>query len=300
MKMKKLTLIFCGLIATCQLSAQEATEVKPFKISSFSVGFGFYHQQMPGIAISDFKLLAPESLLLSDQLGDYASSYSSSSPDGGSFTALIEVSMRDKNRTGYKSGPIFRAGFNYLGGMGVTNNIRMEQRTPYDTLYSGNSGVVSYIDSVREQRYEMNYRSNHFQLDLSAIWRSKGKSLLSVYAGLGVSAGLSIYSETTINYSDHRYTNQYQTDNYDLREYRYNNNYWDKQESVMNTQNLAVQVFMPLGVALKMGKKRELFRNLHLFTELRPGIGYYQIPELNAGFTRPFYQQFFGLRYQIE
>jgi hypothetical protein len=49
-----------------------------------------------------------------------------------------------------------------------------------------------------------------------------------------------------------------------------------------------------------MGKKRELFRNLHLFTELRPGIGYYQIPELNAGFTRPFYQQFFGFRYQVD
>jgi hypothetical protein len=301
MKMRNLTLILCGLFATFQLSAQETNQdVKRFKITSFAFGFGGYSQQLPRLSVSDFKTLAPESLILSSDIGDFSSGYSSTSPGGSSFTALLEISKRNKDKTGYSSGPIFRVGLNYLGGMGISNHIQMEQRTPYDTLYSGNSGIISYVDSVREQRYEMNYRSNHLQLDLSAIWRSKSKSLLSVYAGVGVSAGLSVYTETTINYNDKRYTSQYQTENESLIDSRYGSYDWDQQESTLNNQNFAIQMFMPLGVALKLGKKRELFRNLHLFTELRPGIGYYQIPELNAGFTRPFYQQFFGFRYQVE
>jgi len=299
MKMRKLTLVLCGLFATSLLIAQEtAQEVKRFKITSFAFGFGGHFQQLPRLTVSDFNSLAPESTLLSNDIGDFSSGFSGYGPGGGSITALLEISKRDKDKTGYSSGPIFRVGVNFLGRMGVTNNIQMEQRTPYDTLYSGNSGIITYVDSVREQRYEMNYRSNHIQLDLSAIWRSKSKSLLSVYAGVGVSAGFSVYTETTINYFDRRYTTQYQPEN-NIQNYG-PDEYNGRQESVMNTQNFAIQMFMPLGLALKMGKKRELFRNLHLFTELRPGIGYYQIPELNAGSTRFFYQQLIGFRYQVD
>lgn len=293
MEIRNLSLILCGLIATFQLSAQETELVKPLKISSFTIGFGGFNQHMPHFTISEFKTLAPELELLNIDISDF-SIVPVNQADGGSITALMELSIGNKNRTGYRTRPFFRVGFNYLGGMGVTQKFRMSQSTPSDTIYSENPELITYVDSIRHQRYERKYRSNHLQLDISSIYRSKSKSLLTFFVGVGVSVGFSLHTKTTIDYSDEEYSSETRRGSIFGTPHK-----WDIQESVRNTQNFAFQMFTPMGAALQFGKKKEFFRDLYFFTELRPGLGYYQISELKTSFTKPFFQQFFGFRYEL-
>lgn len=278
---------------------QGESTVKFMRVSSISLGPGIFGQQLPAFNTSDFKVLAPESLLLTENLNDFSTqNYQMQGNSGnGTFSTLLEIIFRNKEGTGYRNGPILRFGLTYLGGMGFSHSLFKSEQTRYDTLFSGVSGQVAYLDSVFEQNYDMRYQSNQLHLDISVIYRTNSKSLLSAYAGVGVSAGIAVFSETTIGYYENNFTqnsggwvnnNDYQNRNSDFTE-----------ETFSNTQNFAMQVYVPIGIALKLAKKREFFRDLHLFTEMRPGLGYFQIPELKAGYTRPFYQQTFGLRYAI-
>jgi len=295
------TIIFLTLLGVTIVHAQEGeATVKCMRVSSVSLGPGFFMQQLPGFNTSDFKLMAPESLLLTENLNDFSHHNFGMRGNGGSgsFSTLLEISFRDKEGTGYRHGPILRFGLTYFGGMGFSHSLFKSERMPYDTLFSSGSGQVSYRDSVFEKNYDMRYQSNQLHLDVSVIYRTNSKSLLSAYAGVGVSAGMAVFSETTIAYYENNYS-QNVGGSSGYNDYRNYDSDFRKEETFSNTQNFAMQVYVPIGIALKLAKKREFFRDLHLFTEFRPGLGYFQIPELRAGYTRPFYQQTFGLRYAI-
>ncbi|HPS71758.1 MAG TPA: hypothetical protein PLM70_05865 [Bacteroidales bacterium] len=91
---------------------------------------------------------------------------------------------------------------------------------------------------------------------------------------------MSFNAKTYIHYSK---TEQIQSQD----PYQYNNfydNYDGTSESEMinNNNNFGFSAYIPLGVDFRIGKKRDFWKRIHLFYELRPNINVTYIPNLRS------------------
>jgi hypothetical protein len=176
-------------------------------------------------------------------------------------------------------------------GNSFSNNLR----TPFDTLQSAQTGEVYLVDSIQSNYYNMNYWSQQLRFDGSLIFRTNPEARLSLFSGIGLTAGMSImamtdvYSSTTFQMETELpggSSSSIQTDNE-------NNTY--VLESFRNATNFGASAYVPMGIDFRVGKKNEFLKRLFLNYEFRPGVNVTSIPELGT-FTNVMTQHNFGIR----
>lgn len=290
---------FCCLLlafsfALCAHAQDSSEPGSPFRLGSVSLAVGGAPDLVPYLSLGHFRQLAPQSELLQNNLDGFEQFNSYHSPSSFVFSTMIGIDFLNKKSGDYQSGPQLRIGINYLGSVNPTSGLTRTDRVRVDTLESFQSGQQFYTDSIHDQDYNMTYHHDQIQLDLSFVYRTKTKSLLSLYAGLGVSAGMSMMSYTQIDYHSHKYRSYHgesSDGNFESRNHEY--------EEFENSTNFSFVGYIPLGAELRLGRERALWNQLHLFTELRPGMSYVQLPDLNIDRTRAWYQQTVGIRYRV-
>jgi hypothetical protein len=174
---------------------------------------------------------------------------------------------------------LLRLGVSYFSTTLLSTDFNKEDRKTYDTLISSQTGQTVYADSVITKMYNMYYSSEQLRLDASLIFRTNPESRWSLFTGIGITAGVSVKASTNIEYSGS-----------DSNEFRYMNgnistqNWWktSKTESHKNKNNVTASAFVPIGVDFRLGSKREFWKKIHLFYEMRPGINITSIPELGV------------------
>lgn len=288
-------ILFTAIAPFC-LNAQQSDERQsPLRIGSMSVSIGGSTNLVTSLQLNDFRLLAPQSELLHNDLTDFEIVENYLGSSNFVFSAMMGIDFLNKKTNSYGSGPQLRIGFNYLSNGNPAYHLSRSDRTRLDTLESSQSGNMLFTDSIHEQEYNMNYKYDQIQIDLSFIYRTQTKSLLSLYAGLGVSAGLSLMSSTEIDYYSHNYTSNHgmESDNF----YRSRNS--PRQERFENSATFSMLAYIPIGAELRMGRERALWNQLYLFTELRPGLSYVQMSDMGLERARAWYQQTVGFRYRV-
>jgi hypothetical protein len=211
------------------------------------------------------------------------------------FSVLLGFQFSDNEKTSYKSNPSLRLGISYFNGTTLAGNFYREDRKPYDTLASTNSGQMAYIDSIFSQNYFMIYSSEQLRFDGSFIFRTNPEARWSLFAGIGATIGLSINANTEILYnkSDRTETRLANGNNYSSYGNFSSNIY--KSETFINNTVLGASTYIPMGIDFRIGKKKEFWKMTHLFYELRPNFNYSSIPELGS-LTNAFIQHGLGLR----
>jgi hypothetical protein len=297
--MKPSNILRVVLVVMCY-SSLLAQEEPPKKINRISIT-DFYFQ--PGLfsqantisELSEFKTLAPQSTLLKGNLSDYNQSGGFNYSVNSILTVMLGFKFSDKQKTRYKPNPLLRLGISYFSGTSLTGGLYKETRKPYDTLISAQTGQITYIDSVIKRTIGMYYISQQLRLDGSFIYRTNPEARWSLFAGIGITAGLSINANTTIYYNKYDIL-QTRSSNDNLNSTNaYSNSNNGKTESFRNKTNLGFSAYIPAGVDFRIGKKREFWKRTHLYYELRPGINTTFIPELRTT-TGGSFQQGIGLR----
>lgn len=125
----------------------------------------------------------------------------------------------------------------------------------------------------------MRYSSQQLRLESSVIFRTNPAKRWSLYAGAGLSFGLSYKAETYINYF------AYSSVSGLASEYSGSQNYQSKTEHFKNKMTTSTSLFVPMGVDFRIGKNREFWKRIHLYYEMKPSVTFTSIPELNT-FTR--------------
>ena len=98
--------------------------------------------------LTDFKTLAPQSVLLNNNLMDYSQSGGFGLTGNIMFSAMLGLQFSDKQKTTYKANPLLRLGISYFSGASLTGSLYKDERKPYDTLISTQTGQTVYRDSI--------------------------------------------------------------------------------------------------------------------------------------------------------
>lgn len=276
-------------------SAQEPKANKKISIRDFYIQSGFSSQSNTDAPIEDFRALAPQSELLKNDMSGFSPSTNIGLRDNNAFALMVALQFRDGENAGYKKNPLLRLGFSYTNGRNLSGLYYREDRVAYDTLTSSQTGQAFYIDSVTTQQYSMRYASEQLRIDGSLLFRTNPEARWSLYAGLGIAAGISLNSNTEIMYNTYGQTTSNRTSGSFYANYGFNQGRGFEVENHRNQTNISVSPYVPLGVDFRVGNKREAWKAIHLFYEMRPSVTFTSIPELRTiGQTN--FQHFIGLR----
>jgi len=285
------------LLTTISFAAfgQEPKAIKKISIQDVYIQTGFFSENNTNTSLSDFKTLAPQSVLLNNDMSDYFQSSGMNTTTNNMFSIMLGLQFSDKEKASYKANPLLRLGVSYFSTTTMTCGFYKEDRTPYDTLTSAQTGQTAYVDSLTSQRYSMNYSSEQLRIDGSLIFRTNPEARWSLFAGIGFTAGLSINANTDIYYRENSRTETRYANGSTFSSYGNYNPDNGKTEKFKNKTNLGISTYIPMGIDFRIGKKKEFWKRTHLFYELRPGINITSIPELGT-ITNSSNQHGLGLR----
>ncbi|PWH87144.1 hypothetical protein [Brumimicrobium oceani] len=276
-----LSLISSSLISFGQESPE--TPVKRIKISDFILYSGLSFERTNLGSFNDFRELAPESELLQNDMSLINQNQGYSYLSNGSFSVLLGIQFSDKNKTRYKVNPLLRLGLTYSSGSRLSTYNYGEERTPFDTLTSSETGNETYIDSVYAERYSMNYNSEQILLNASLIFRTDHEARWSLFSGIGFTAGVSINSSTGIHYFSEDWKEEQSTNEFSVNNQPRDINIIDDEyENFENKTNYGFSAYIPIGVDFRIGNKKEFWKKAHLFYEVQPTLNVYTIPELGT------------------
>lgn len=281
MKIINHLIVISFLIGTSFVYGQDENSktTKRISIQDISIQTGLVSNRNTIGTLTDFKELAPQSVLLNNDLTAYSS--------GGFFTStstpissiLFGIQFSDKQRKVYKTNPKLRIGLSYFSGTSLTGSLYKNERKRYDTLTSNQTGQVTYIDSTTDHYYNMNYTSEQLRFDGSLIFRTNPQNRWSLYTGLGFTAGISFNAQTEISYDKINKTEVVYATNTPSQYYGANN---FKSERYRSKNNFGFLTYLPMGIDFRIGNKREFWKQIHLFYELRPLVNVTSIPELRS------------------
>lgn len=284
--MKKTNMLFMGIaclaITTsfCQTDDKPQNEqVKKRKLKAVDAAIvpGMVFQMSPLGLFTDFQRLNPNSALLNGNMDGYTSSNGFIGNINPTFAANLGFSVANKARTEYRSNTQLRIGITF-SEINMSNYLYKTERTRFDTITSSQTGQTAYSDSITHSSYNMNYKTQQLRIDVSLIYRTDPAARWSFFGGLGIEAGESIIAYTDISYSE-----------YSTIESGINtsgssggSNASFRSERMINKNGYGYSTYLPMGIDFRIGKKREFFKQLHVFYEARPFVGYTYIPELGG------------------
>lgn len=269
MKKLNLGLAILGVVIFSNSNAQEKTP--RVRISEFHLQTGFQYYPAATSSLEDFRKLAPNSILLKEDLPSYNSfGYYNGR---GNFSS-VQLGLTFKNHPN----ALLRVGISNMGVSGLQNSYSKQDYFPYDTLTSSATGEQTFIDSVSSQSYFMNHSSRQIRLDAALIFRTDASARWSLFAGIGASLGVNYNATTYISYYTNNYINNQNGNSYN---YGYNNGS-EKTESFTTKNYLTTTAYIPMGVDFRIGKNQAFWKRLHLYYEIKPSISMTQIPALRT------------------
>lgn len=269
-----------------------AQEQKRLKLSDASLQIGYMLNPVSMGHLSEFKLIAPKSTLLTQNLSGFSANISSGTYVDNYFTAAVGIQFLNKEKKAYKSNPLLRLGITYNSGTHLYNGYHRYAHGIVDTLISQQTGQMYLIDSTFTEGYGMNLSSQQLRFDVSLIFRTNPEARWSIYGGIGFNFGAAFRTDVDISYNSYHYTNN-------PFGYTYASNYSNdssKYEHFTNsTRILGGSVYLPLGVDFRIGKNRPFWKQTHLFYELKPSLN---LVAIQGGSTllNGVFQHGFGVR----
>ncbi|MBI1221835.1 MAG: hypothetical protein GC180_04450 [Bacteroidetes bacterium] len=232
-----------------------------------SVGPQVYSANRVG-SLTEYQNLFNGSSLLPGDFSQYSKQSFFSVSGSGSLFLGTGWYFRNKDKTAYKSNMTLRTGLTYFSSYGFNNNLIQTSSTPYDTL-KGSNGTMYPVDSTYNHSISFGSQSQNLVLDVAMIFRTTSAKRFSLYGGLGVQAGASFNRIATLRSDEYSYLSFADNSGF-LRSN--SNDYHGKSETKELKSSLVMGFYVPLGMDLQLGKKREFWKQLHVFGEMRPGM----------------------------
>jgi hypothetical protein len=242
-------------------------------------------------SVSDFQTLAPQSVLLQQDLSAYQGyPVMNFTFPGQSQSLSVGLKMAKLPNATLRLGLMHTNQQNALAiGGSFTETFRI------DTLTSSQTGDQIFVDSFSTHSYNASYSQEQLRLDASLLFRYNADKRWSFYGGIGANFGLSYNAQTSVNQYVSPYGSGY---GYGLfNDMVYNGTH--THETFENKGGFGFGVYAPLGVDFQVGKKRNFWMPIHLYMELRPGFNVNQIAGLGTSFSAGNFSNI-GLRFHVK
>lgn len=283
------TLLACFIL----LSHLTFAQTKPQVTDVFIFGGGMFMNN-PDLNRQELLRLAPNSPTLNQDLSKFLnnnSRYNYSGTQGASnFSAMLGFKPF-KSNPNRSVNPIVRVGLSFGSVNFVNQSFGYSDRFPYDTLISQRTGEKIYLDSLAGSTLFVQQNGNQARIDIALLYETNTERWVSVYSGLSLGAGITFNNQTQVSQSNYNYNSNVGY-GYSYNSYQYN---W---ETHQNKNGYLVQTAIPIGLNVRLGKKKAILNQSSCFIEFSPGLAIYQIPELKT-YTHFTYLTSAGLRFKI-
>ncbi len=298
MRVNRSIFFFAFLTSFINLDAQEkkALPLKKFRLFDISIQTGENLTRLPATTLNDFRKLAPQSELLKNDFSSFELYDRKISAISEAYSALIGIQFLRKDKTDYHKNVNLRIGLYYANSTMSTGAVYSEQQSSQDTLVSIENGQISYIDSTIRESYGMYYSGRQFSLSTSLIFRTDTERRLTLYGGLGINLGLSLHTKTHIYHSQIYQIDTTDEQGYTNSDYIISTENNPGQESFENKSALITQVYLPVGIDLRLSNKNNFLKSFHIYSEANAGLVVTRIPEIGA-MGKSSLSYFLGLRY---
>ena len=180
---------------------------------------------------------------------------------------------------GRRHGPELRLGYVFVPGVTTSTSWSRTDRAVYDTLTSVVTGQAYAVDSVRTSTLTAGLQASLIAFDASLLFRTRNTNRITFFGGIGVLGGAAFNSEITVEeridrslesasgYGELAY--QELTDETRSERYAQGDGAW-------------YGGYIPLGIDLRLGRKRGFWRMVHLYHELRPMVTFWDLPGVDV------------------
>lgn len=273
----------------------ETKKIRRISIAELYVQPGLLIQSDRSIGPENYIKLNPSPFLSKFDYSNYDIGFGNNAPLP-TFTGLIGIKFRNKEKTDYKTNPVLRLGIHTCSGVNSNNSLFNENRSPYDTLISANTGEEFYIDSVTNEFLGFNYSSRQIRLDASFIFNIRPEKRLSFFYGLGFNFGVSYFSETSLYYNK---SGSIDGELFESTYYNFSSNSISNyNERKSQATNFGYSIYTPLGINFRLAKKGRKWENAFLYYEIRPLVNVTSIPQLQV-LTSSGVQQGIGMKFNL-
>lgn len=289
--------IFCINLSLANAQTDEAP-IKPINLADVSFQAGLMIQPSDNTNLSTFKQLAPESEILQNDFSSYNSSLLGGSIGHSIFSCLLGIQFRNNKTKQYRENIKLRIGLSYTSFSLLNTSLTKEDRFTHDTLVSSQTGQTYFSDSITFRTLALDNYVEQIAIDASIIVNTSPEKRWQLFTGIGINAGFTISSVTSINYF------KFSRSETDLNSENYSGSTFQSEaptsinETFRNNNSFSAIAYIPIGVNFRVGKNNELLRKLHVYWELRPSILYNNIPDLFS-LTRGAFSQSLGVRYSF-
>lgn len=306
------------ILSSFELYAQKNSSKPNKKLVLDEVSFlpGIYLKQNMNPTLSDMKTLAPGSELLKNDFTGFSTfnydfysqgnqTYIGREPlnerleSSPSLSMMVGLKVNNSAGSNLKGVKNLRLGLNYIHNTGMSISYYKTERKTYDKFTSSQTGRTVYLDSVTTDRYNLRYQAQELRFDVSYLYRSNQNRPLSFFTGIGITGGITFNSHTDIRYFKSRGEEvHFDINDRDELYSSYLSTEEGTHEFFRNKSSFGASVYVPVGVDLRLGHKKELWKHMHVFYEARPMLNLSSIPELRTYFGVGI-QHGLGLRYTI-
>lgn len=287
---KRIQLLIMAVLAVLNLQAKDSCRLK---LTEAYITGGGYSAMSQRITHAQYSGYLPESKILKENYQGMVNHGIHMNTEAYMVNLILGFKVKPKD------GPTLRMGLNIGGGSSIHGSYSKRETRRIDTLVSPRTGSTVYIDSVYNEYYDFNTRADLLQLDLSMIWRTRNPNNLTFYGGLGAFIGTSFNVFSEIRHYKYEYRqNETDENNYYYRSY--GNDYsLDETESFKSANHLSFGAYVPIGVDLRLSKKKEFWKHFHLVFESRAQLQVYKFTGLSRD-VNTVYNGLFGLRYKFD
>lgn len=280
-------------------SYSQSSKTPSWRISDFQFSIGTeVANTSPIIRPNEFNRFAPGSIIIDP--GQYGYNGYGWMPDWTSSLLTIQIGLHPMAKvTGQvKNRQTLRLGITAQGVSTELYSTHTDSRYRKDTLLTTGSGsTYGYVDSVSHRHVYADYTGTAIKLDAAYLWSTDPERRFSFYGGVGANAGVLLATSTRV--SSNEWSNEEITDTrgYTISGYSYEAFDFgrNKEEQFRNKTGWSASMFIPLGVDLRLAKKKNPWNQLHLFTEIRPSLTIMNIPETKT-YILPGVQNTFGFK----
>lgn len=280
--MRPIILTFIALTGFSSFIRAQQLKSPAWRVSDFQFSMGTeVANTSPIIRPVEIANFAPGSqFIVPGQAGFYSDGWI---PAWSSSLLTLQIGLHpaDKVSGEVKKNRTLRLGLTAQGIKTQIYSSMMDRRFRMDTLLnSSSSSLFGYLDSVYHHDVYADYSGTAIKLEASFVYSTDPERRFSLYGGAGVNAGALINTRTDVSSTE--WSTREITDS---RGYLISDEWYQadelrsKEENYRNKSGWSASLFIPLGVDLRLGKKKDFWNQLHLFTEMRPSLTMLSMPE---------------------
>ena len=199
--------------------------------------------------------------------------YSSHGSTNFALAAGFVIGPNDENAKIHKR---LRIGLSYSQPVLLSSDYYYNDFAVYDTLTSSRTGDEFYVDSNYYSNLGIYYEADKISLNTSLLWTTDDASRFSFYGGVNLSLSVFVSARVRAYRSDFSYISG---SHYSSPRYYNGSDYSPtKTQSFKQSSSFGFAVSSPVGIDWRLGRPNKGLNDVHIFAEVRPGVGFNNIP----------------------